>query len=151
MMYQQCPLFCLLFFSLNQLPIPQFPFGLQAGHERQALMSIATNKDISVTRVQELQVGHVAALNHIAPAWGIALNQHPGVLIKRWALALFPLDNQPSGNYRKVLEKFQRLGCKFIAQGTDLFRSGHPELTNNFSRWRKAAQKKSKKNARKLR
>jgi hypothetical protein len=139
---------CLLPCSLNELPIPPFNVGLTPGTEHEALMALGKGDQFAVERIKRLQIGHVASLNYIAQKWGRALQEHPGVLIKRWSHALFPADNQPSGDHRSVLKKFSRLGGKFIARGSERFRSDHPDLKNEFNRWRKAALKKSRKNGR---
>ena len=114
-------------------------------------MALGKGDQFAVERIKSLQIGHVASLNHIAQKWGIALQEHAGVLIKRWTHALFPLDNQPSGDHRNVLKKFTRLGGKFIARGSEHFRSDHPDLKNEYNKWRKAALKKSRKLGREAR
>ena len=97
-------------------------------------------------RISALRVGHVASLAHIVPAWSVALKVKPGIFLKRWSAKLFPLDNQPSGAAHNLLQKYNRVGNKFIEYRPKKFRKDHPDLAKPHTAWRAAALRQSRKN-----
>ena len=112
----------------SQHPLPPIAFHLPEGREREALFLIGHGDQAAVERVNVLHFGHVAALHSIANEWSVLLNVTTGVLLKRWANALFPVHNQPGGRPAKIAEKFARVGGRFVDYRTKAFRADHPDI-----------------------
>ena len=129
---------------LKSLPLPKLKVGLPVGHERDALLSLSKNESAAVEGLPVLQKGHIAALFGISEQWYLATGISKGLLLKRWAHAIFPTSNQLSGPAHSVYDKFRRVGGNFYDQDGN-FRNTHPQLKAEYSKWKTAAAKKARK------